>query len=241
MRGLTVFPHMNLTFDMERGISVAALERAMETDQTIFLVTQREIGVEVPGEKDLYEIGTLAHVSQVLRLSSTAVRRARLRRLWQSDPFLQANVEELPEPPMSEAFRQSPRTEALLRQTMSLFGEYAELSGNVPEEITNTVMDCKDPGYLADFIAQNLPMRYPDKQSVLEELSPFPRLRRLNSILARECNVLGFWSGKYGKVWRRTTANRYYGRKSAYCNKNSERAAATRRKSWKRTAKRFSL
>ncbi|MBR4546354.1 MAG: endopeptidase La [Oscillibacter sp.] len=199
MRGLTVFPHMNLTFDMERRISVAALERAMETDQTIFLVTQREIGVEVPGEKELYEIGTLAHVSQVLRLSPVAVRvmiegrcRARLRRLWQSEPFLQANVEELPEPPVSETFRQSPRTEALLRQTMSLFAQYAELSGNIPEEIANTIMDCKDPGYLADFIAQNLPMRHSDKQSVLEEMSPFPRLRRLNSILARECNVLGF-------------------------------------------------
>ncbi len=184
MRGLTVFPHMNLTFDMERKISVAALERAMETDQNIFLVTQREIGVEVPGEKDLYEIGTLAHVTQVLRLSPTAVRvmiegrgRARLRRLWQTDPFLQAHVEELPETSMSEAFRNSPRTEALLRQTMALFAEYAELSGNVPDEVTSTVMDCKDPGYLADFIAQNIAMRHDDKQSILEELAPFPRLR----------------------------------------------------------------
>ncbi|MBQ6205692.1 MAG: endopeptidase La [Oscillospiraceae bacterium] len=199
MRGLTVFPHMNLTFDMERRISVAALERAMESDQTIFLVTQREIGVEIPGEKDLYQIGTLAHVSQVLRLSPTAVRvmvqgqrRARLRRLWQTEPFLQANIEELSETPMTESFRQSPRTEALIRQTLSLFGEYAEMSGSVAEEVANTVMDCKDPGYLADFIAQNIAMRPSDKQSILEELAPFPRLRRLNGILARECNVLGF-------------------------------------------------
>ena len=199
MRGLTVFPHMNLTFDMERRISVAALERAMEADQTIFIVTQREIGVEIPGEKELYEVGTLAHVSQVLRLSPSAVRvmvqgqrRARLRRLWQTDPFLQANVEELPEPPMTDAFRQSPRTEALIRQTLSLFGEYAQMSGNVAEEVVNTVMDCKDPGYLADFIAQNIAMRHADKQSILEELAPFPRLRRLNAMLARECNVLGF-------------------------------------------------
>ena len=199
MRGLTVFPHMNLTFDMERRISIAALERAMETDQTIFLVTQREISVELPGEKELYEIGTLAHVSQVLRLSPTAVRvmvegrcRARLRRLWQSEPFLQANVEELAEQSLSDAFRKSPRTEALLRQTMSLFGEYAEMSGNIAEEVVNAVMDCKDPGHLADFIAQNIAMPPSDKQEILEELSPFPRLRRLNTVLARECNVLGF-------------------------------------------------
>ncbi|MBR3569717.1 MAG: endopeptidase La [Oscillibacter sp.] len=199
MRGLTVFPHMNLTFDMERKISVSALERAMEGDQTIFLVTQREVGVEMPGEEDLYEIGTLAHVSQVLRLSPTAVRvmvrgqcRARLRRLWQAEPFLQANVEELPEAPMSESFRQSPRTEALIRQTLGLFRDYAQMSGNIAEEVGNTVMDCKDPGYLADFIAQNIAMRPDDKQSILEELAPFPRLRRLNAVLARECNVLGF-------------------------------------------------
>ena len=74
LRGLTVFPHMNLTFDVERRISIAALERAMEADQEIFLVTQREIGVDLPGEKDLYTIGTVSHISQILRLSGTSVR-----------------------------------------------------------------------------------------------------------------------------------------------------------------------
>ena len=104
LRGLTVFPHMNLTFDVERRISIAALERAMEADQEIFLVTQREIGVDLPVEKDLYTIGTVSHISQILRLSGTSVRcvvegrrRARLRRLWQTEPFLQANVEALEE------------------------------------------------------------------------------------------------------------------------------------------------
>ena len=67
LRGLTVFPHMNLTFDVERPISIAALSRAMETDQEIFLVTQKELGTAVPGEKDLYRVGTVSHISQVLR------------------------------------------------------------------------------------------------------------------------------------------------------------------------------
>ncbi len=71
LRGLTVFPHMNLTFDVERPISIAALERAMETDQDIFLVTQREIGTAEPGEADLYEIGTVSHISHLLRMGST--------------------------------------------------------------------------------------------------------------------------------------------------------------------------
>ena len=199
LRGLTVFPHMNLTFDVERKISITALERAMEADQDIFLVTQREIGVNLPEEKDLYEIGTVAHIVQILRLSATSVRcvvegrrRARLRRLWQTTPFLQANVEELEETPQSDAFQRSPRTEALLRQTWNLFSEYAELAGNMAEEVAATVMDCRDVGYLADFIAQNIALRYSDKQEILEELAPFIRLRKLNGFLARECNVLGF-------------------------------------------------
>ena len=207
LRGLTVFPHMSLTFDVERRISIAALERAMEMEQEIFLVTQREIGVNAPGEKDLYEIGTISHISQVLRLSSRSVRcvvegrrRARLRRLWQTEPFLQANVEELEEEMPSEAFRRSPRTEALLRQTWNLFSEYAELVGNMPEEIAATVMDCRDVGYLADFIAQNIALRHTDKQEILEEMAPFIRLRKLNGFLARECNVLGFEHEMEGKV-----------------------------------------
>ncbi|MBE6995979.1 MAG: endopeptidase La [Ruminococcaceae bacterium] len=199
LRGLTVFPHMTLTFDVERPFSIHALERAMEGDQDIFLVTQREIGVNVPQEKDLYEIGTLSHITQILRLSKTSVRvmvegrrRARLRRLWQTEPFLQGNVELLEELEPSEAFLRSPRTEALLRQSWNLFGEYIELAGNVSEEVVTTVMDCRDVGYLADFIAQNIALRHTDKQEILEEPAPFIRLRKLNGFLARECNVLGF-------------------------------------------------
>ena len=74
LRGLTVFPHMDLTFDVERPISIAALSRAMETDQEIFLVTQKELGTAVPEEKDLYEIGTVSHITQILRLSPSSVR-----------------------------------------------------------------------------------------------------------------------------------------------------------------------
>lgn len=208
LRGLTVFPHMNLTFDVERRISIAALERAMEADQEIFLVTQREIGVDLPGEKDLYTIGTVSHISQILRLSGTSVRcvvegrrRARLRRLWQTEPFLQANVEALEEEPESEAFCKSPRTEALLRQTFHLFSEYAQLTGNVPEEVLTTLMDDhQQVGELADFIAQNIALRYQDKQALLEEFSPVARIRMLNRFLARENDVLGFEHEMEGKV-----------------------------------------
>ena len=170
LRGLVVFPHMNLTFDVERRLCIAAMEKAMEAEQDIFLVTQREISEDFPGQEDLYEVGTVSHITQLLRLSPTAVRvmvegrcRARLRRLWQTDPFLQGNVEELPETPLTDTALKAPRTEALLRQTWGLFTQYAEMAGNVADEIAAAVMDCRDPAYLADFITQNIPLRHPDK------------------------------------------------------------------------------
>ena len=199
LRGLTVFPHMNLTFDVERRISIAAIERAMEGEQEIFMLTQREGNIDAPLEGDLYEVGTLSHITQILRLSPLAVRimvegrkRAKLRRLWQTEPFLQGHVEETPESSISDAYLRGPRAEALLRQTWTLFGEYAERAGNLAEEIVSAVMECRDIGYLADFITQNILLRHTDKQEILEELSPLVRLRKVNLLLARECSVLQY-------------------------------------------------
>ena len=153
MRGITIFPHMSLTFDVERAISIRALEHAMETDQQIFLVTQKSLSVNQPKEKDLYEVGVVSRVKQVLRISANCVRvmvegdcRAQMRRLWQSNPYLQGNIEEIAEPETTDAFRRSPRTEALLRQTINLFAEYADLVKGLPDEVLATVMDCRDVG-----------------------------------------------------------------------------------------------
>ena len=207
LRGLTVFPRMTASFDVEREISVRALERAMETGQEIFLVTQRELGVELPEEKDLYEVGTVARVIQILRASNSMMRvvmeggsRARLRRLWQREPFLQAQVELIGE---EKSPRHGTRTEAMLRQTYALFGEYSELLPKQPESIFATVMDATDPGFLADFIAQNSNLRYQDKQSVLEELRPLMRLRRVNEILKREISVIAMEQDIESKVRER--------------------------------------
>ena len=193
MRGLNVFPRMNTSFDLERPISVHALERAMENGEEIFLITQREIGVEQPEEKDLYEIGTVARVTQILRVSDRVLRvmmegacRARLKRLWQREPFLQAQVELIDEPATS---CHSKRTEAMLRQTYASVTEYAELAQKLPDDVYAAILSTNDPGYLADFIAQQLNLRYQDKQDILDELRPLPRLQRMNEILRREIEV----------------------------------------------------
>ena len=193
MRGLTVFPRMTTSFDIERAISVRALERAMENGEEIFLVTQRGLAVDEPEEKDLYEIGTVARVTQILRISERVLRvmmegerRARLKRLWQREPYLQAQVELIDEPPLP---RQGKRTEAMLRQTYASFTEYAELTQKLPDEVYAAILGTNDPGYLADFIAQQINLRYQDKQEILSELRPLPRLQRMNEILRREIDV----------------------------------------------------
>ena len=204
LRGLTIFPGCILSFDVEREISIRALERAMERDQYIFLVAQREIGTGQPGPGDLFPVGTVSVIRQILRVGETSVRvmmegrsRARLRRLWQTEPYLQGNVE-----PMAEGRSRisESQLEALLRQTYANFAEYAALAPRLGEEVAAAVMDDRDPGHLADFIAQNIMLRYQDKQAVLEEIRPVPRLRKVNELLAREAEVLSCEQELEGKI-----------------------------------------
>ena len=167
LRGLAIFPGCVLSFDVEREISIRALERAMECDQYIFLVAQRETATDQPGEGDLYTVGTMSVIRQILRIGDAAVRvimegksRAKLRRLWQAEPYLQGHVESLRE---SRARISEFQLEALLRQTYTNFAEYASLAPRLGDELTAAVMDNRDPGRLADFIAQNIMLSYEDK------------------------------------------------------------------------------
>ena len=195
LRGLTVFPDLTLSFDVEREISIYALDSAMDTDERlVFLVTQRDIATLAPTEDDLYTVGTICRILQILKTSETSVRvivegqqRARIHRLWQNKPFLQANVELLEE---DFPGRMTPRMEAMIRQTYVLFDEYKELVPNLNDEFVAAVLDCRDPGRLADFIAQNINLRHNARQRVLEELNPVKRLRLLNDILAHEVEVI---------------------------------------------------
>ena len=207
LRGLTVFPELTLSFDVEREISIYALDCAMESDREIFLVTQREIGVAEPREEDLYEVGTVCRIIQILRTSETTVRvivegiqRARLHRLWQIKPFLQANVELLEE---DFPGKRTARVEALLRQTYAIIGEYQSLAPNIGDEIVAAVLDEQDPGALADYIAQNITLRHQDRQRVLEQLHPIRRLELVNEILTHEMDVLSLEKEMERKVRER--------------------------------------
>lgn len=212
LRGLTVFPQLMLHFDVGRAASIQALEEAMGENREIFLVTQRDLTVENPAQGDLYAIGTVADVKQILRLPENGVRvmvegrgRGRLLRLVSSEPYITAEVECLAEPSAPKG--NSPRTEASIRQIYNQMERYTELSDRVPPEIYLKLLASDDPGYIADYAAQNLPLRFEDKQAVLEELRPVRRLDRLCRILGREVEILEVESELAAKIHEQVAAS----------------------------------
>lgn len=204
LRGLTIFPNMLLHFDVGRETSIKALDEAMSSGQPIFLVAQRDLSVEDPALKDLFTIGTISNIRQILRLPGDNARvmvegvsRGRLLGLSKTTPFLLAEVEEIAVP---QSVKTSPRTEALIRRTYDLFETYTELAPRMTPDVLLAVLASEDPGYIADYIAQNIIMRAGDKQSVLEELRPVRRLEKLFQILQREVEILEVEHEMQGKV-----------------------------------------
>lgn len=194
LRGLTIFPNMLLHFDVGRDASIKALDEAMASGQSIFLVAQRDLSLENPGIKDLYTIGTISNIRQILRLPGDNVRvmvegvsRGRLVSMPQMEPYLLAEAEEIT---AESAVKASPRTEALIRRTYDLFETYTELAPKMTPDVLLAVLASEDAGYIADYIAQNIVMRSGDKQAILEELRPIRRMEKLAQILHREVEIL---------------------------------------------------
>jgi len=194
LRGVTAFPNMILNFDVERPISVSALEKAMAADRKIFLLSQRSPRVELPKEQDLYSIGTVCTIKQMLRIPQDGIRvmvegvsRAKLLDILSEKPHFTIKLERIAE---NRAARLSGKTEAMLRQSYGLYNRYLELTSNPSPESVAALALSNDPGYVSDFITQNVHLRHPEKQMLLEELSPARRIERINKILLRELEVL---------------------------------------------------
>jgi len=196
LRGISVFPGMILTFEAERPMTLAALNAAMESDQTAFLVSQRDTAAENPADEDsLYHMGTVCRIRQVLRIPEDGsarimvegLHRAYLVRLTTKRPYFSAQVEILD---AEKDARSAVKAEALIRQCYGLFEEYASAAGVDARDIMKNIMDSDDPGYVADFIAQNIYMRHGQKQLVLEELRPLRRIALVNRMLRRELDIM---------------------------------------------------
>lgn len=194
LRGITVFPGALFHFDVGRQKSIQALDHAMQSGQRIFLVTQRDMMVDVPEQKDLYTVGTYCRVRQILKIPGDNIRvlvegkqRARLDALRQKEPYLSADISLLPQHPIT---RRTKRDQALIRSLQELFLEYVALVPQMSSEVIMTVMDGGEPDALTDFIAQNIQLRFDTKQALLEQLDPRRRMRMLSLVLAEEIEIL---------------------------------------------------
>ncbi|KOS60435.1 endopeptidase La [Lysinibacillus agricola] len=192
LRGLLVYPSMVLHIDVGRNRSVAALEQAMLEDQLILLVTQKEMHDEQPEEQDLYPIGTIAYVKQMLKLPNGTLRilvEGVARASWTNYQALEKytvvdiDVKE-------EALDKDIETQALMRTLLTYFEKYAKASNKITSETISTVADIEEPGRLADIIASHLPFKIADKQEVLEMLNVKKRLDHLIIRLHDEQEVL---------------------------------------------------
>ena len=215
LRGLVIYPKMMVHFDVGREASVKAVEEAMSTNSPIFLVAQRDIRVEEPEKKELFLMGTISQVRQILRLPGKTVRvmvegqsRAVLRSLTQTEPYLEAKVVPVEPEAHIEGKQNSLRAEAAIRQSYELFDRYSDLAPkNANTEMLMNIMSSEDAGYIADFIAQNVSMRVLDKQSILDEMRPVHRLNKMNRLLHREVEILEMEQSIQRKVQENMSQN----------------------------------
>ena len=193
LRGLAVFPDQTIHFEVGRKKSVLALEDAMKQDQTLLLIPQKDIAVDDPGEKDLYTIGTIARIKQILKGQSDTIRvlvtgvcRARIQELKQNEPFLLGYVVPVPETEVTESLR----VRALRREANTLYGSYLDLWEHPAQAVQLRMISTSNTGFLADSIAQNSGIDYPDKVSLLGQLNPVRRLEMAIRFLRQEMEML---------------------------------------------------
>lgn len=216
LRGLVVFPGCVTHFDVGRTKSVRSVEEAMRANQTIFLVAQRDLETDDPKKADLYEIGAVATVKQILRLPGDNMRilvegqyRAKLLDMIHSEPYLFGRVVELDEP----GYRHDPlRLQALIRQGHELFGQFVDLAVKAGQESMLQILSSDEPGKLADVIGQNATFPYDQKQRILEQLHPVKRLELAIELLAQELDILQLESEISEKVQENVNKNQrdYY-------------------------------
>lgn len=194
LRGLTVFPDMILHFDVGRAKSIKALEESMVSNQLIFLVTQKDAKIDSPETEDVYQIGTISKVKQLLKLPGDTIRvlvegisRAEISEIVQNEPFFMAEVIEKI---YVEDSSSKNETEALMRRVHSIFEEYVKLSNKVSPETMLTIMSCDSVGQLADMISSNIMLKVEQKQEILNEFHPRKRLEALLEILMKEIEIL---------------------------------------------------
>ena len=193
LRGLAIFPDQTVHFDVGRPKSALALEAAMKENQTLFLTPQKDIMVDDPKLGDLYTVGTIVQVKQVLkaqdenlRVLVTGLSRGRITEMRQTEPYLAGQVESVSCPESGNG----PRSHALRREANSLYAAYSEYTEHPAQLIQLKMLASDDDGFLAESIGQNSGLDIQDKAALLAQLNPTKRLEMAVAMLRREIEVL---------------------------------------------------
>ena len=188
-------PEMIVHFDVSRERSIAAIQQAMVEEQEIFLVAQKSIETENPGQDDVYETGTVASVKQLIKLSKKVVRvlvegknRAVLKKIEETDPYLRAEVEVLEEQEIT--IPDDLNAEAMMRGLKEIITEYAAKNGKISKESVAEFLDITDLKRLVNEVAANIPLKYKDQQELLEELEFWSRYEKLSLKLVNEMQIM---------------------------------------------------
>ncbi len=204
LRDVVVFPHMVIPLFVGRPKSIKALEVAMETGNSILLVAQKSASKDEPSDKDIYEIGCVANVLQMLKLPDGTVKvlveglqRARLHKIEDNGAYFQGVATPLLADPS-----QSPETEAMRRAVLAQFDQYVKLNKKIPPEILTSLSSIEELGRLADTIAAHLPLKLEQKQAILEIFSVSQRLEQLLTQLETEIDILQVEKRIRGRVKR---------------------------------------
>ena len=195
LRGMTVMPGMVVHFDVSRARSIAAVQEAMVEEQKIFLTAQKSLDTEEPGAEDVYEIGTVGTVRQIIKLPKQIVRvlvsgetRGRLQEIEYSDPYLRAKVEVIEEEDADTP--EDVNTEAMERSLRDMLVEYASRNGKMSKESIAQLAEVRGLRRLVDEIAANIPLQYTDQQEILNETDLKKRYEKLAFKLVNEVQIM---------------------------------------------------
>lgn len=205
LRGLVVFPKMVLHFEVGREKSILALNEVMSKNRKLFIVAQKDVRDDDPTPKQLYKVGVVAEVRQIVKSHGNTLRvlvdgkyRAKLLDVVNEEPYLEAVVEEFPL--NTGRIQRTALGDALMRTVKDLFEEYCFLTPKMPKDIMSNVMLTEDPVYLVEYVAGNIPLSIETKQALLEESSPTKRLELLAKSLENENEILSLENDIHERV-----------------------------------------
>lgn len=194
LRGLTIFPYMVLHFDIGREKSIKALEEAFMRNQLVFVTTQKDPEIEDPSVDDVYKVGTITKVKQILKLPGELIRvlvegisRGKIQQVLREDEFFEVEVVEKEE---QKEIEKTPELEALMRSVISAFEEYVNMTSRLPIDSLYSVITIEEPGRLADIIAAHISLNTSQNQELLECFDVTKRLETLLGFLIKELEIL---------------------------------------------------